>query len=287
MISDNASTYLSAANEIKRLLDSPEIQTYLTNRRVQWSFIPKRAPWFEGFWERLIGLAKTAIKKVLGRSFVTYDELNTIITEIESTLNDRPLTYVSTDIDDATPLTPSHLLIGRLVTPLPHFVVDDDELSDPTFGNRLDLEKRHAHICKLLEQFWKRWTSEYLTSLRERHNNTVGATDNTIKVGDVVLMHSDIARRVNWRLATVQRLNVGNDGLARSAELKTTSGFTNRPITKLYPLEACGNNAPTLSIEKSLAVKSVLPGINETVTRCPPRTAATIARLRIQDMNDM
>ncbi|XP_006822499.1 uncharacterized protein LOC102805742 [Saccoglossus kowalevskii] len=183
MISDNASTYLSAANEIKRLLDSPEIQTYLTNRRVQWSFIPKRAPWFGGFWERLIGLTKTAIKKVLGRSFVTSDELNTIITEIESTLNDRPLTYVSTDIDDATPLTPSHLLIGRLVTPLPHFVVDDDELSDPTFGNRLDLEKRYAHICKLLEQFWKRWTSECLCE----NDTTIRLVQRTIQLRSVML----------------------------------------------------------------------------------------------------
>ncbi|XP_006818999.1 uncharacterized protein LOC102803656, partial [Saccoglossus kowalevskii] len=153
MISDNASTYLSASNEIRKLFYSPEVKTYLANNRIQWRFIPKRAPWFGGFWERLIGLTKTAIKKVLGRSFVTYDELNTILVEIESVLNERPLTYVSSDKEDPTPLTPSHLLHGRSLTCVPYRIIDDDEFGDPTFGNQMDIEKRHAHLSKLLEHF--------------------------------------------------------------------------------------------------------------------------------------
>jgi len=35
-----------------------------------WHFIPKKAPWFGGFWEWLIGLMKATIKKTLGRAYV-------------------------------------------------------------------------------------------------------------------------------------------------------------------------------------------------------------------------
>ncbi|VDI32061.1 Hypothetical predicted protein, partial [Mytilus galloprovincialis] len=63
--------------------------------------------------ERLIGLTKNCIKKVLGRALVTFRVLETIVIEIEAILNDRPLTHVSTDLTDDEPLTPSHLLYGR------------------------------------------------------------------------------------------------------------------------------------------------------------------------------
>ena len=71
MISDNGSTYLSAAEELKSLMELPEIKEELSRRGVTWKFIPKRAPWYGGFWERLVGLTKTAIKKVLGRRHVS------------------------------------------------------------------------------------------------------------------------------------------------------------------------------------------------------------------------
>ena len=49
LISDNASTYQSAAEELLKLLKSPLLETHLSNRAVQWRFIPKRAPWYGGF----------------------------------------------------------------------------------------------------------------------------------------------------------------------------------------------------------------------------------------------
>jgi hypothetical protein len=45
------------------------------------------APWFGGFWERLIGLTKTALKKVLGRASVNLVTLQTLVVEIEAILN--------------------------------------------------------------------------------------------------------------------------------------------------------------------------------------------------------
>ena len=113
MISDNASTYLSAAKEIEELVNSVKIHDTLKVQGTTWQFIPKRAPWYGGFWERLIGLTKSTLKKVLGRAFVSLIMLQTVIVEIEAVLNDCPLTYVLSEINDPEPLTPSHLLYGR------------------------------------------------------------------------------------------------------------------------------------------------------------------------------
>ena len=65
MISDNASMFLSAVEELRSLFRSPSLHDSLSKRGVEWQFILKRAPWFGGFWERLIGLTKTTLKKVL------------------------------------------------------------------------------------------------------------------------------------------------------------------------------------------------------------------------------
>ena len=79
---------------------------------VQWKLIPKRAPWYGGFWECLIDLTKTALRKVLWKALVTLLVLQTLIVEIEAVLNYRPLTYVSSDISNLEPLIPSHLICG-------------------------------------------------------------------------------------------------------------------------------------------------------------------------------
>lgn len=135
MILDNASTYLAAADELEELFSSKSLLDALSRKGVTWRFIPKRAPWFGGFWERLIGLTKASIKKVLGRSYVSLLDLQTIVVEVEAILNDRPLTYVSSDLCDPEPLTPAHLLYGRRIVSLPHPLVDEDSIRDPDYGS--------------------------------------------------------------------------------------------------------------------------------------------------------
>ncbi|XP_070571330.1 uncharacterized protein [Ptychodera flava] len=241
MLSDNASTYLAAADEIKTLFDTPEVNNFLAAHRVQWTFIPKRAPWFGGFWERLIALTKNAIKKTLGRVFISFDELSTVVTEIEAVLNDRPLTYVSSSIHDKIGLTPNHLLHGRTLTSLPYIEVTDEEVTDPPYSDHHEVNKRYEHLSRLHAQFWRRWSSEYLTALRERHLTT-GSRNNVIKVGDVVIIHSDTEKRQKWHLGTVTKLIYDNDKLVQ----------TNRPIQKLYPLEVVSEQLTTTEHEEEL-----------------------------------
>ena len=128
LLSDNGSTFLAAAEELKMLLTSTELAEALAHKGVEWKFIPKRAPWFGGFWEPLIGLTKSTLKKTLGRTHATLESLQTIIVEVEALLNDHPLTYASSDIKDLNPINPSHLLHGRRIVKLPHTSVQEDEI---------------------------------------------------------------------------------------------------------------------------------------------------------------
>jgi len=181
MISDNASTYLAAANEIEQLVNSATVQDVLRNRGTTWKFIPKRAPWYGGFWERLIGLTKMTLKKVLRRTFISLPGLQTVVTEIEAVLNDRPITYASSDVSDPEPLTPAHLLYGHQLVPLPY--QSREETDDPNFGETTGsaLRTGFARHAQLLQHFQQRWKREYLTSLREQHRTT-GNNEQSVKV---------------------------------------------------------------------------------------------------------
>ena len=167
MLLDNVSTYLAAANELNKLFSCKIILGALSWKGVTWKFIPKHAPWYRGFWEWLIGLTKASLKKVLGRSYVSLLDLQTIIVEIKTILNDHPLTYVSSDLNDPEPLTPAHLLYGRRIVPLPHPITEGNEINDPDHSSNSEVKERARTITVFLNNFWRRWRTAYLTSLRE------------------------------------------------------------------------------------------------------------------------
>ena len=72
----------------------------------------EKAPWWGGLFERMMRSGKRCLKRAIGGARLTYEELLTVIIEIEMKLNARPLSYV-TCADAEEPLTPSHLLHCR------------------------------------------------------------------------------------------------------------------------------------------------------------------------------
>jgi len=83
--------------------------------QIEWQFI---ALWWGGYWERMVQSMKHCLRKTIGRSTLTIDEMSTILVEVEAILNNRPLMYMYDDLEDVSyALTPAHLLYGhRLVT---------------------------------------------------------------------------------------------------------------------------------------------------------------------------
>ena len=78
-----------------------------------------------GYYERMVQLVKRSLRKVLGKAQLTYEELLTVLTEVEGVLNSRPPTYIYPEVTE-NPLTPSHLVTGRRLATLP----DNAQLSD-------------------------------------------------------------------------------------------------------------------------------------------------------------
>ena len=237
ILSDNARYFKGASETLKKIYNHPTLQNDLSLQRVEWRFIPSRAPRFGGFWERLVALIKNHIKKVLGRSHLTFDQLHTLITEIEAVIHDRPLKYSSGEIDDSQPLTPAHLLAGRRLSGLPEPAAAglDRQVIRGASVSASELRSRYRHQLELLEHFWNRWRNEYLTALREKHRGSRNANE-VIKEGDVVLVHDD-GPGIPWRLARVVALHRGRDNRVRSAKITSGGTDTIRPIARLYRLE--------------------------------------------------
>ncbi|XP_053392151.1 uncharacterized protein LOC128554862 [Mercenaria mercenaria] len=82
--SDNAKQFKLAS------IKSDDVQTYISNHGIKWNFIVERAPWYGGYWERIVGLVKRSLRKSLGRRSLTDIQLLTVIKEIESVINSRP-----------------------------------------------------------------------------------------------------------------------------------------------------------------------------------------------------
>ena len=135
----------------------------------------------------------------------------------------------------------------------------------------------------ILQRFWRRWRHKYLTSLRKYHRSS---EDNkqTTKRGDVVLVHDD-GPRPSWRLAVVEDLIKGGDDLIRAAKIRTSTGHTNRPICKLYPLELSASESTSKETSDRQEQSDVdrSGGKEESAREKPKKAAATRATSRISE----
>ena len=202
-------------------------------------------------FERLIRSIKRCLKKVVKNRKLTYEELLTVLVEIEAVVNNRPLTYIDEeDFEDA--LTPSHLFCGRRT------LENATERTLTIDMDRQDMVRRMKLINNIIGHFWKRWTKEYLIELRETHKMKTKQKMFEINEGDVVLVQDDGIKRNKWKLGKIEEVIIGVDGIARGATVRTSNngalGRVRRPLQKLYPLEM-GSCAKVIDSENDEANK--------------------------------
>ena len=101
------------------------IGDFCTTRGIQWKFTPEHAPHFGASWEAVVQSMKKHFRRIVGDVKLTFEELTTILVQIEAWLNSRLLTEVPEAKNGTEALTPGHFLIGcpieALPDPLPHF----------------------------------------------------------------------------------------------------------------------------------------------------------------------
>ncbi|XP_070170934.1 uncharacterized protein [Polyergus mexicanus] len=228
--SDNGTNFRGANNHLKELyvlFNSDEHQKrmnrFSTKHHITWHFIPPIAPHFGGLWESTVKLFKHHFKRVVGEILFTFEELNTFTVEIEGILNSRPISSLSSDPNDPLVLTPAHCLIGRPLINMP----EPDLSSVP--ANRLSTWQ---HITKVKQDFWARWSLEYLNELQVRRKWIKDGEK--IDLGTIVLIKEKNLPCTQWALGKVVEIHPGEDGIVRA--VKTAMGTLKRAVKYLCPL---------------------------------------------------
>ena len=234
--SDHGSNFVGASRQLKELFDflnqqesDQIVSNFCSSQGIRWDFVPERAPHFGGLWEAAVKSLKKHLSRIVGNVKLTFEELATILTQIEACLNSRPLLPLgSEDEDGIEVLTPGHFLIGRPLEAIP----------DSSFSFRSVTLLRRWHLCQaLVRHFWRRWSTEYLAGLR-RFTKWHKANRNLV-VGDVVLLCEDNTTPTKWPLGRVIETRAGKDGTVRVVRVKTPKGTYTRPAVKVVTLLPC------------------------------------------------
>ena len=150
--SDNGGTFIKTERWLRQLRNDERLQGLLADYDITWKFNLSRAPWWGGQFERLIGVVKSAMYKVIGGASLTWPELSEVLLDVETHINRRPLSYVEDHVELPT-LTPSTFLFQR-TNQLPE---------EETWRiKEQDLRKRAKYLRTCKEQLWRRWQREYL-----------------------------------------------------------------------------------------------------------------------------
>lgn len=227
IFSDCGTNFVGADKQLQLLINSPEGQRVISETRTscQWHFNPPSAPHFGGLWEAAVRSTKRLLFRTMGTHVLTYEEFTTLLTRIEAVLNSRPLAPLTTDPTDLEYLSPGHFLIGQPLLAVPPRV---------SFESRVNLTQRWKLLDQCHQAFWRRWSTEYLTSLQGRSKWTTEAPN--VKVNDMVVVIDNQSPPLAWRLGRILELLPGNDGVVRVVRLLTSHGQITRPVAKIVVL---------------------------------------------------
>lgn len=229
---DNATNFTGAHNELKDLhavlfneVSKNQILEFCCSNQITWHFQPPRSPHFNGMHESIVKLAKYHLHRAVKDTKYTTEQLNTLLCQIESCLNSRPITPLNDDINDLKALTPGHFLIMQPMNTLP-----DPNLLHFNEG-RLNVWQK---IQYQLQNFWERWSKDYLNELQQRSKWCL--PQKNLKIGQIVILHIENSPPNTWPLGKIVETNPGKDGYIRVVKVKTARGIYQRSITKVSPL---------------------------------------------------
>ncbi|XP_055633918.1 uncharacterized protein LOC129774235 [Toxorhynchites rutilus septentrionalis] len=214
--SDNGLNFQGASNHLRELYDllhdptvAAKITSQTSQRGIIWKFIPPRAPNFGGLWEAAV----KSLIRVLGKRQLSFEDMTTILTQVEAVMNARPLTPLSEDPDELDVLTPGHFLTGTSLLALP----------DPDYTDVATHRLQHyQQLQQLVQQHWKRWRREYISQLHNQNQRFPQATK--LKIGQMVVLKEDNNAAIEWPLARIIEVYPGPDDVVRVVKLRTPSG---------------------------------------------------------------
>ncbi|XP_060855473.1 uncharacterized protein LOC132933172 [Metopolophium dirhodum] len=227
--SDNGTNFVGAQKELNSYIQNCDSQ--LAREGIEWKFNPPSAPHFGGLWESAVKSTKYHLNRILKDSRLNLEELNTLLCQIESCVNSRPITPLNSDPSEPEALTPGHFLVGGPLLLLPEPNTD----SGP-----IEHLRRWKYVQALMKDFWNRWYKEYLPQLQVRGRWV--ARKATLRVGDVVIIKEDCTPPSKWKLGIITTVHPGKDEVVRVVTVRTSNGTElKRPVVKLCRLPVLEN----------------------------------------------
>ncbi|XP_062541281.1 uncharacterized protein LOC134209304 [Armigeres subalbatus] len=226
--SDNGKNFIGAKNELhhlyRRLADQKEVAKiqFCTEEQITWHLNPPKAPHFGGLWEAAVKVAKSQLYRQLGSSRLSFEDMSTVLAQIEAAMNSRPLVPMTEDPEDYSVITPAHFIIGTSMHALP-----DPDVSE----TNLTRLAHHQRLQHFFQQFWHFWRTEYLQELQK--DTTRFRANNEICPGRLVVISDEFQHPTRWPLGRIEAVHPGPDGLVRVVTLRTSRGNIVRPITKI------------------------------------------------------
>ncbi|XP_076278422.1 uncharacterized protein LOC143208163 [Lasioglossum baleicum] len=229
LYSDNGTTFTGADSIMRQMFNSASqfyssVAEELANDGTEWTFIPPYSPHMGGLWEAAVKSMKSHLKRVIGDTTLTYEEMATLLSRIEACLNSRPLTPLSEDPHDFDPLTPGHFLVGEPIHSPPEAPPNDATCT---------LTSRWRLITNMHDHFWRRWSKEYVNTLQQR--TKWQRRQENLRVGAIVLVKDDLSPPTRWPLGRVEDV-IGQDGLVRVVILRSGTRTFRRAVTKVVVL---------------------------------------------------
>ncbi|XP_041972200.1 uncharacterized protein LOC121728148 [Aricia agestis] len=227
IFSDNGKNFVGLMNDFSKFLSSisGEIKDYALSQNIKFRMNPPYASHFGGLWEAGVKSCKYHLRRTVGNARLTFEELSTVLTQIEAVLNSRPLSPMSSDPHDLLPLSPAHFLVGR-------------PLTSPVFADLHDIPDhrltRYQRIEKIRQHFWTRWSREYVSELQSRSKWRFQTDD--LKENTLVIIKEDNLPPLKWCLGRIIKTYPGKDGVSRVAEIKTATTTVRRAFSKICPL---------------------------------------------------
>ncbi|UYV68054.1 hypothetical protein LAZ67_5002917 [Cordylochernes scorpioides] len=177
IFSDNGTNFVGA-NYFFKQIDWKRVSNEEKVKRIEWKFTPPTAAWWGGWWERLIRSLKDILKRMLGTSTLTYQQLMNLLCHAEAVINGRPVTYVSDDSNDLVTISPSMFLQEQTDVEFP-----ECQIMGPN-----QTTQKLRYLNNMREELKSRFRKEYLSLLVQRNRRIYNPK---LQAGDVVFVGMD------------------------------------------------------------------------------------------------
>ena len=205
--------------------------------------MPPRAPHFGGLWEAAVKAMKLHLRKTISPHHLRWDELYTVLTQAEATLNSRPIAPMhSEETSEGSYLTPGHFLIGRPLRAPPQ--------ERPSTGKTSNL-RRWELVSRLSNDLWRQWIASYLSSCAQRSKWL--RPGRQLAPGDLVYVRDETLKTQDWPIAIIQEIHPGDDNQVRAVSIRCKGKSYLRSVHRLIPLITDDDEKQPTSSERPLS----------------------------------